>query len=105
MSTMKPLVEKSKKPWLPGNKKQSIASQKTVIIIGAGVAGLSTGIYAQMNGYRSRIYELHAIPGGVLTAWKRKGYLIDGCVDRLAGSYNSKDHKRCSKPVGFLSSR
>lgn len=86
MSTMKPLVEKSKKPWLPGNKRQSIASQKTVIIIGAGIAGLSTGIYAQMNGYRSRIYELHTIPGGVLTAWKRKGYLIDGCVDRLAGS-------------------
>jgi hypothetical protein len=86
MSTMKPRLEKSKESWLPGNKSQSIACQKTVIIIGAGIAGLSTGIYAQMNGYRSRIYELHTIPGGVLTAWRRKGYLIDGCVDRLAGS-------------------
>ena len=35
------------------------------IIIGAGLAGLSAGCYAQMNGYRSHIFEHHAVPGGV----------------------------------------
>jgi phytoene dehydrogenase-like protein len=35
----------------------------TVIIIGAGVAGLAAGCYAQMNGYRSQIFELHDLPG------------------------------------------
>lgn len=59
---------------------------ESVLIIGAGIAGLATGCYAQMNGYRSQIFEMHAIPGGVCTAWKRKGYTFDGCIHHLAGS-------------------
>ncbi|MBE0697321.1 MAG: NAD(P)-binding protein, partial [Anaerolineaceae bacterium] len=60
--------------------------KKSVIIIGAGIAGLSTGVYAQLNGYQSRIYEMHSLPGGLMTAWKRKGYTIDGCIHWLTGS-------------------
>ena len=47
----------------------------TIIIIGAGVAGLAAGCYAQMNGYRSQIFELHNLPGGLCTSWVRKGVL------------------------------
>ena len=57
-----------------------------VIIIGAGVAGLSAGCYLQMNGYETRIFEMDTRPGGVCTAWKRKGYTIDGCMEWLVGS-------------------
>jgi phytoene dehydrogenase-like protein len=46
----------------------------SVIIIGAGFAGLAAGIYAQMNGYRTQILEMYDLPGGLCTAWKRKGY-------------------------------
>jgi phytoene dehydrogenase-like protein len=46
---------------------------KKVIIIGAGIAGLSAGCYLQMNGYDTEIFELHNIPGGLCTGWKRKG--------------------------------
>ena len=60
-------------------------SADTVIIIGAGLAGLSAGCYAQMNGYRSHIFEHHRVPGGVAAAWKRKGYLIDGGIHFLMG--------------------
>ena len=42
------------------------------IIIGAGFAGLAAGIHAQMNGYRTRIFEMHSLPGGLCTAWKRQ---------------------------------
>jgi phytoene dehydrogenase-like protein len=59
---------------------------KSVLIIGAGVAGLATGCYAQMNGYQAQIFELHDKPGGLCTAWKRKGYTIDGCIHHLAGA-------------------
>ena len=59
---------------------------KKVIIIGAGIAGLSAGCYARMNGYDSEIYEMHDKPGGLCTAWQRKGYTIDGCLHWLAGS-------------------
>ena len=60
-------------------------SDDTVIIIGAGLAGLSAGCYAQMNGYRSHIFEHHRVPGGVAATWKRKGYLIDGGIHFLMG--------------------
>jgi phytoene dehydrogenase-like protein len=39
--------------------------KKSIIIIGAGLAGLSTGCYGQMNGYRSTIFEMHDKAGGV----------------------------------------
>lgn len=58
-------------------------SQKSMIIIGAGLAGLSTGCYAQMNGYQSEIFEHHSKPGGVAAVWGRKDYLIDGGIHFL----------------------
>jgi len=60
--------------------------EKTIIIIGAGLAGLSAGCYAQMNGYKTQIFEMHNIPGGLCTSWKRKGYTFDGCLHWLSGS-------------------
>ena len=60
--------------------------EKSIIIIGAGIAGLSAGCYGQMNGYRTRIFEQHNQPGGLCTAWKRKGYTFDGCISWLVGS-------------------
>ena len=60
-------------------------SKKSVIIIGAGLAGLSTGCYAQMNGYESKIFEYHSVPGGVAAVWKRGDYLIDGGIHFLIG--------------------
>ena len=61
-------------------------TQKSIIIIGAGIAGLSAGCYAQMNGFRTKIFELHDLPGGLCTAWERKGYIFDGCIHYLFGS-------------------
>jgi phytoene dehydrogenase-like protein len=61
-------------------------TQETVLIIGAGVAGLAAGIYAQANGFQSHIFELHDLPGGLCTAWERKGYVFDGCIHYLFGS-------------------
>lgn len=61
-------------------------NNKKVIIIGAGISGLCAGSYLQMNGYDTEIFELHNIPGGLCTAWKRKGYTFDLCIHWLVGS-------------------
>ena len=60
--------------------------QRTAVIVGAGIAGLSTGCYARMNGWNTRIFEMHERPGGLCTAWSRKGYIFDGCIHHLAGA-------------------
>ncbi len=58
---------------------------KSIIIIGAGMGGLAAGIYGQLNGYTTRIFEMHSKPGGQCAAWRRQGYLFDGCIHHLFG--------------------
>ena len=65
---------------------------KKIKIIGAGIAGLSTASYLQRNGYDTEIYELHGLPGGLCTAWKKKDYTFDGCIHWLVGSSPSNSH-------------
>jgi phytoene dehydrogenase-like protein len=65
---------------------QEVAMEKSVIIIGAGIAGLSAGCYGQMNGYRPSIFEMHDRTGGVCTGWKCEDYTIDGCLHWLVGT-------------------
>ena len=60
--------------------------KKKINIIGAGIAGLAAGCYLQMNGYDTEIFEMHTIPGGLCTAWDKKGYTIDTCIHWLVGS-------------------
>ncbi|MGA1873177.1 MAG: phytoene desaturase family protein [Thermoplasmatota archaeon] len=67
--------------------------ERSIIIIGAGLAGLSAGCYAQMNGYSTRIFEMHNLPGGLCTSWKRKGYTFDGCIHYLMGSRTGALHR------------
>jgi phytoene dehydrogenase-like protein len=78
---------------------------KSILIIGAGFAGLSAGIYAQMNGYQTRIFEMHDQPGGLCTAWKRKGYTIDGCIHWLVGSSPKSGMYRYWQEVGVAQGR
>lgn len=63
-----------------------------IIIIGSGIAGLSAGCYAQMNGYRSVIFEMNKTPGGLCTAWQRKGYTFDISMHMLTGSVSGPYH-------------
>ncbi len=60
--------------------------EKSIVIIGTGIAGLSAGVYGQMTGYRTTIFEKQDRPGGVCTSWQRDGYTVDGCLEKLLGS-------------------
>jgi len=79
--------------------------QKSILIIGAGIAGLSTGCYGQMNGYRTRIFEMHDSPGGLCTSWMRKGYTIDGCLHWLVGSSPNSTFHRIWEELGAVQGR
>ena len=79
--------------------------KKTVLVIGAGIAGLSTGCYGQMNGYDTRIFEMHDKPGGLCTSWTRKGYTIDGCLDFLVGSAPGLGFYRIWEELGAVQER
>jgi phytoene dehydrogenase-like protein len=78
---------------------------KSIIIIGAGIAGLSAGCYAQMNGYTSQIFELHNLPGGLCTAWQRGGYTFDGCIHYLFGSGPGQPYHQLWEELGAVQQR
>lgn len=78
---------------------------QSIIIIGAGIAGLSAGCYGQMNGYRTTIFELHDLPGGLCTSWKRKGYTFDCCIHWLCGSSPSVPFYRIWEELGAIQGR
>jgi phytoene dehydrogenase-like protein len=67
-------------------------NKKKVIIIGGGVAGLSAGIYAAMNGFDTEILEMHSVAGGQCTAWDRKNYRFDYCLHWLVGTSKGAFH-------------
>ena len=68
-------------------------SERSIVIVGAGIAGLSAGCYARMNGYKTIILEMHNIPGGLCAAWKRKGYTFDISMHMLVGSKSGPFHQ------------
>ncbi|MDD6037431.1 MAG: NAD(P)/FAD-dependent oxidoreductase [bacterium] len=73
-----------------------------IIIIGAGVAGLSAGIYARLAGFDAEIYESNVIAGGECTGWNRKGYHIDNCIHWLTGTRKDTALYEVWKKVGAL---
>lgn len=75
---------------------------KKVIIIGAGIAGLSAGVYALQSGFDATIYESHKIPGGACTSWRRKGYLFEGGLHWLTGSSPHKSFNKLWRNIGAL---
>ncbi|MBN1668703.1 MAG: NAD(P)/FAD-dependent oxidoreductase, partial [Anaerolineales bacterium] len=84
---------------------RSLIMSKEVIIIGAGIAGLAAGCYGQMNGYQTRIFELHDLPGGLCTAWERKDYVFDGCIHYLFGSGEGQPFNQIWHELGALRNR
>lgn len=80
-------------------------SRKSIIVIGAGIGGLSAGCYAQMNGYAARIYEMHGAPGGQCTAWTKGGYTFDGCIHNLAGTAESSRLHAMWEELGVFPNR
>lgn len=77
-------------------------SDKSIIVIGAGIAGLSAGCYGRMNGYQVQIFEQDTRPGGLCTSWERNGYTINGGLAFLGGSGPLVKMHRIWKELGVI---
>lgn len=64
---------------------------KRISIIGAGISGLSAGIFARINGFETTIYEMGQKAGGVCSSWERQGYYVNGSIHWLVGSAPGTD--------------
>jgi phytoene dehydrogenase-like protein len=75
---------------------------RSIIVIGAGMGGLSAGIYGRLNGYDTRIFEMHTKPGGQCTSSKRKGYTFDPCIHHFFGCKPDSRVGRMWRELGAL---
>src|SRR5215469_6658110 len=64
---------------------------KKIVIIGGGIAGLCTAVYALKCGYEVEILEMHDMTGGLAMSWSRAGYTFETCLHWLVGSNPNGD--------------
>lgn len=55
----------------------NLLSRKKVLIIGAGISGLSTAFWLKQNGVGVRIFEKNSFSGGSIRTEKINGYIIE----------------------------
>ncbi len=73
-----------------------------LLIIGAGISGLSAGVHAARCGFDVEIVEHHDQPGGVCTGWQHGDYTIDGCIHWLMGYREDDPYHQLYQEVGAL---
>jgi prolycopene isomerase len=56
-----------------------------VIVIGAGIAGLTAGGLLARKGLSVAVFEAGPHPGGYCTSFRRKGHTFDSCLDAVSG--------------------
>lgn len=78
-------------------------NNKSLLVIGAGITGLSTGIHALLKGYNVEIFEKNDFPGGCCTGWFREGYYIDNCMHWLTGTNQHTKGFKLWKKLGAIS--
>ena len=67
---------------------------RKVVVIGAGIAGLCTAVYARKCGYQVEVIEQHDAPGGLATSWRRGEYTFETCLHWLTGTNPEADDAR-----------
>ena len=67
---------------------------RRIVIVGGGIAGLCAAVYAQKCGYQAEVLEMHDIPGGLATNWRRGEYTFETCLHWLVGSKPGSDFNR-----------
>lgn len=65
-----------------------------VIIVGAGIGGLTCGALLARRGLRVLVIEQHRKIGGYCTSFQRKGFVFDGGVEAISG-LGEKGPVRC----------
>jgi len=71
-----------------------------VVVIGAGIGGLSAGALLAKKGLSVAVFESQPVAGGYCTSFRRKGFTFDSCLDAISGCGDKGWLKRILKKIG-----
>lgn len=71
-----------------------MVTKEKVIVIGAGIGGLTTGALLAHDGYDVTIYDQAIVPGGCASTFQRKGFTFDVGATQVAGLEKGGIHHR-----------
>ncbi|NNL14714.1 MAG: NAD(P)-binding protein, partial [Acidimicrobiia bacterium] len=76
--------------------------RRDVIVIGAGLAGLSAAAHLATEGHRPLVLEHHAVPGGFAHEFTRRGFRFEVALHALDGAGPGGWLYGMLKPLGVL---
>ena len=77
------------------------AAESPVIVIGAGIGGLTVGALLAKQGYIVKIYEQANLPGGCASTFRRRGFIFDVGATQVAGLEAGGIHHRIFQELGI----
>lgn len=70
------------------------SKSRRVLVIGAGIGGLTAGALLARRGYRVLVLDQAFVPGGCASTFKRRGFTFDVGATQVAGLEPGGIHKR-----------
>ena len=71
-----------------------------VVVVGAGIGGLTAGALLAKRGYRVTIFDQAIVPGGCASTFKRRGFTFDVGATQVAGLEPGGIHHRIFQELG-----
>ena len=72
-----------------------------VVVVGAGIGGLTAGALLAKRGYEVVIYDQAIVPGGCASTFKRRGFTFDVGATQVAGLEPGGIHHRIFSELGI----
>jgi len=79
----------------------SRAQQQKVIVIGAGIGGLTAAALLAHRGYRVKVFDQAIVPGGCASTFKRRGFTFDVGATQVAGLEPGGIHYQIFEELGI----
>lgn len=76
------------------------AGQPSVIVVGAGIGGLTAAALLAHRGYRARVFDQAIVPGGCASTFRRRGFTFDVGATQVAGLEPGGIHHRIFSEIG-----
>ncbi|NER84596.1 MAG: FAD-dependent oxidoreductase, partial [Leptolyngbya sp. SIO1D8] len=75
-------------------------SEKRVVVIGAGIGGLTTAALLARRGYPVMVLDQAYVPGGCASTFKRRGFIFDVGATQVAGLEAGGIHQQIFESLG-----